>query len=141
MLKLDILCRRSNYLYGIAGLIFSGAVIIIFLLSIGWHAKALLVLSCLIYGWYSVRHLANLKRIIIYEHDWRIFLNNHKSFAGELQGDSTLTSWVLILRFKILNSKAKQTILVFKDAIDENLYRQLIVAAKNTRANRHGLSG
>lgn len=50
----------------------------------------------------------------------------------ELLGESTITNLVCILRFKLINQPGKRTCLIFRDALDAGLYRQLLVFLRSS---------
>jgi hypothetical protein len=57
---------------------------------------------------------------------WMLF-TKEKTLTGELSGDSTVTSLVVILRFIIPGSRFKCSCVIFKDALDLSVYRNLLV--------------
>lgn len=55
---------------------------------------------------------------------------NQEVLAVKLLGESTLTTWLSILRFSHLENKNKYSCLIFKDSIGSEAYRRLLVAIK-----------
>lgn len=62
--------------------------------------------------------------------NWLLNLAN-KEEKGILRGDSTITPFVAVLRFQIDNRRLPLTCLVFKDSLERDQYRQLLVIVKN----------
>ncbi|MEO8965756.1 MAG: protein YgfX [Gammaproteobacteria bacterium] len=49
----------------------------------------------------------------------------------EIVGDSTITTRVSVLRFVITGERCRSSCLIFKDSMDGDAYRQLIVRLRN----------
>jgi hypothetical protein len=60
------------------------------------------------------------------DHRWLVSQSEQKVEAT-LLGDSTVTNWVAILRFRLLNRRRAVSCVVFKDALKPEQYRQLLV--------------
>jgi hypothetical protein len=54
-----------------------------------------------------------------------------KTWNAELCGESTITHFLSILRFTTPNKRKKRTCLIFKDALGQDRYRQLVVILRN----------
>jgi hypothetical protein len=57
---------------------------------------------------------------------WMLF-TKEKAMTGELSGDTTVTHLVVILRFIISGSWYKHSCVIFQDALDPAVYRNLLV--------------
>ena len=78
-------------------------------------------LAQFIYAFYQTQSIASLRHLEA--QSWQWTMRNQQSNMGELQGDSLVTPWAMILRFK----KTAQTIIIFKDHLGQEKYRQLLV--------------
>ena len=61
--------------------------------------------------------------------EWLI-RTNRGQYQATLCGDSTVTIWVSILRFKIPNQFWKKSCIVFCDSLSQDAYRKLLVRLK-----------
>jgi hypothetical protein len=59
---------------------------------------------------------------------------------GTLLGDSTITRWVSILRFRITNSYRPLSCIIFSDALTKYSYRKLFVQIKTNHDQPHEVS-
>lgn len=120
------------------------------LFSIMW-ISSLLIILCLplsmailvgsaflfsIYGAYIFRRTLLLKHnesIIslrsLHDGNWLLHLLG-KEVRGVLRGDSTITAFVAVLRFQVDNQRLPLTCMVFKDSLERDQYRQLLVIVK-----------
>lgn len=76
--------------------------------------------SVLLQGGYAILRLS-------YGPDGWYLQDRIKTQQAELCGESTITRFLSILRFTVPGRRRKRTCLVFKDAIGQEYYRQLIV--------------
>lgn len=51
-------------------------------------------------------------------------------YEAELSGDSTITRWVSILRFRTLPSGKIKSCVVFQDSLDKQAYRRLMMMVR-----------
>jgi hypothetical protein len=124
------------YLLLIGTAIFA-SLLIVLCLSVSFWIKLPGFLLLLIYGVYLFwsRGLLRGKYAVTaldYAGDkrWRIYRENQQVDA-ELLGDSTVTGWVSVLRFRVRGQRWPVSCVVFKDALLADQYRQLLVVLKN----------
>jgi hypothetical protein len=89
----------------------------------------------IIYSNYLLKSSTAVTQLLFNEDGWHISSKNTQQHV-ELDGNSTVTSWVSILRFKALNTGQTFVSLLFKDSIKTDDYRRLIVLLRTTRAYR-----
>lgn len=112
------------------------SIIIILVLPFDLGIKCLgLLLSCG-YGSYVVRQFGLLQNkhsitAIQRQNDgcW-ILHTNKKTYHAKLSGDSTVTSLVSILRFRIPSRLFKKTCIILSDSLHPDDYRRLLIALK-----------
>lgn len=82
---------------------------------------------------YSVFIFKNYRRLIPFQYQgdgmWQLHDRLH-TYNAELSGDSTITRWVSILRFRVLPSGKMKSCVVFRDALGFELYRRLLVIVR-----------
>jgi hypothetical protein len=61
---------------------------------------------------------------------WQLRYPEH-SVLGSLTGDSTVTAFLTVLRFKIPGKRFKQACVVLRDSLDTEEYRRFLVELKN----------
>ena len=70
-------------------------------------------------------------QVIRFMHDNKWVVSTRKgAMEAILLGDSTVTRWVSVLRFRVPESRWVQSCIVFRDSLAEGNYRQLVVAAR-----------
>lgn len=62
-----------------------------------------------------------------------VLTSRHHTFYCEIAGDTTLTQFVCILRFKAGEGRFKKSCIIFKDSLPEGQYRRLIVILKGMK--------
>ena len=132
MQKLDIRVNLSKQLIllKIALLLMSEGIIISLPFTVA--VKSILISGVLLYSCAVLYRHCLLQFLTHDENGWRI-KTRHGEFLGELCGDSTVTSLLSVLRFKVPGKFFKQSFVVFHDAMEKEQYRQLIVRARNAR--------
>lgn len=92
----------------------------IFLILVG-------VVSIIFYGQYLFT-LARQKVRLVYtsEGKW-LFEDKNITLEGTLRGDSTVTPYVSVLRWQINGQKSVKNLIIFRDSLSKNDYRQLMV--------------
>lgn len=119
-------------------LVLSICLVIVASINLRWEAKLALAVSVLIYsGWIAGRYgLLISKQAIV-----KLVLNSNGWAIGKAQsldlaqvcGDSTVTTWVSVLRFKVAKKRAKQTCVIFRDSLGSEQYRRLLVALRTVK--------
>lgn len=89
---------------------------------------------------YSARtiHLQKQWQAIEHDSDGWYLLRQGEKISIQLAGDSTITPLVLILRFTLAEKRFKQTYALFKDSLQQDIYRQLIVRLRYFGQNKPG---
>lgn len=80
------------------------------------------------YGIYLLRN-RQLISAIKYNGEWSI-ARGKVMIEASLQGDSTVTAYVLILRFRVPGKKWPISSVIFRDALPGDQYRQLLVVLR-----------
>lgn len=133
MLDREFQCKPSRFfLMGILGIsvVSSG---IAFYLPVSVAVKFLCCLLVFCYGGYIFWQygiLQGMYSIVGLRHQsdglW-LLKARYDGFTAELMGDSTVTRWVSVLRFRIPKRFSKKTCILFYDSLPEGQYRELLV--------------
>ena len=102
---------------------------LIFLLPFPIGYKLVLWVLVIAYGVYLLRR--SIMGLSYYERQWCLHTHRGDIFA-ELSRESTVTTWVCVLRFVIPGRFFKKTCVIFQDAIPRNVYRQLLVHIRHS---------
>jgi hypothetical protein len=135
MHKIDINLRVSLQFNLLIAMVTLASIAIILTLTIPVTIKAFLLLfvavySILIYREQGVQMGRGLK---LTSEGW--FLRDNSGFiAVDLLGESTITAFVCVLRFKPPGSTKKRTCVVFNDALSHDDYRRLTVQLRTSAA-------
>lgn len=135
MLDIDISLKPSKQFISLISIATFLSFFIISQLTVGIWLKFALFLFVAMYGGYIfwryglLMHSYSIGRIKSSNDEYYIS-NRISTYSVELLGDSTLTRWVSILRFKRLGHRTKHSCIVFNDSLDRDNYRSLIVRAK-----------
>lgn len=79
-------------------------------------------------------HKSSIVRLLIEKEV--CYLSNHEEvFAASLMGDSTVTGWVCVLRFRLANKRFKKSVVIFKDMVEPEMYRRLVVFLRSIKAS------
>lgn len=113
-----------------------GSVISVCCLPFSVLTKGMLILSLLVYSAWNF-YSNNQWRVIGQDIDgWYLEKAGERIFLN-LCGESTVTSFVSILRFTRAETFLKQSCIIFNDAMPRDLYRQLIVRMNSTSGSSH----
>jgi hypothetical protein len=139
MLDHEFLIKPSKIYLGLWGLICSGSIVIALSLP---ASKWLILCVVIIVLWYS---LYLLKRFGLQKHTFSILKlrfqkdggwllqTKYETYFAMLSGQSTVTSILCVLCFKEIDSHRLLPCLVFRDSLNGNQYRQLMIILKNQR--------
>lgn len=115
-----------------------GCIAIIAFLPIMTGYKLLLILVVLYYGknllwrYGLLLHPQSLVRLEIKpDGTWTLTNKQNEIFHGVLQGDSTITHWVSVLRFLVRNKQLKRSCVVFQDMLKEDGYRKFLLGMQS----------
>lgn len=121
----------SRLCMGLLLLIHVAALLCIFALPLKWWAYLLiatiLAISLIYYIELYVRFgLKRSIRTLEYEEsgDW-VLCTKQQQYRAKLLADSVVTNYMLILNFRLTHKKSRRTVLVFKDALTHESFRQL----------------
>jgi hypothetical protein len=57
---------------------------------------------------------------------WLLHMRN-ETYTAEIKGDSTVTAFVAILRFKMEGKRFAQSCIIFRDSLADGTYRDLLI--------------
>lgn len=129
MPKFESTLRRSNYFALLQSILLIGSLASVFYLLFSGLIKALLVFCLMSYFVWNLYSHRQWKGIGQDQNGWYIERRAEKNYVN-LAGDSTVTGFVTILRFKRQEKYFKESCLIFRDSLPADLYRQLIVRLK-----------
>jgi hypothetical protein len=109
-------------------LLLTSLVVIFYLPAPGWFKFSLLPVVILYSLFIFYRHRA-LRALSHDDQGWQLQTADGL-FEAALCGDSTVTTWVSILRFKLPGHAFKRSYVLFHDAMRADQYRKLIVHAR-----------
>ena len=127
--------HASRHYLILLGIVFFLSASIIFMLPLYLLVKFSIFVVLFIYmGWITQRFcLLKLDSSIIVlrfisGNKW-LLITRQGDINAELLGDSTVTRWVSVLRFRVDGHRFPQSSIVFRDSLPEGVYRKLIVIA------------
>jgi hypothetical protein len=133
MQKIDIKINPSKQGFILLICLFFVSFVIIYSLSeLGW-AKIILAIITLVYGGSIFRrdillkHPYSIVRLSKQKDDIWYLYNSKGHIEARLSGDSTVTTVCSILRFKVPNHFFKYSCLIFRDSINTETYRRLLL--------------
>lgn len=136
MHELNIQLKPSKQFIALILLTMSGSLAIICYLPFSIWLKLILAFFSLSYGAYILwnhgllRHSQSIIQIMLDKKDW--YISNHSDvFKAQIAGDSTLSSWLCVLRFSLPQKRFKRSVVIFNDALEADHYRRLLVALRN----------
>lgn len=135
MLKEDIHLKFSKiYLAGLSLIMFA-SLGSIYLCDFKDTLAIILFLFVIFYGFYCINTMRCFRAIkSLGENRWILTIKN-RSYVGYLCGDSTVTSKICVLRFKLVDHRLNKTYLILRDSVDKGIYRALLVELYASRAN------
>ena len=136
MRNIDVKLQPSKQFIALITLILIGSLLMIIYLPIMSGIKVLLLTVILCYGGYIfwryglLRHPKSLIGLRLdLDCNWLLYNKSH-TLQGELCGDSTLTTWVCALGFKVRGQRLKYSCVVFNDAVGQETYRRLLTEVR-----------
>lgn len=134
MPKFESTLHLSNYFILIQAIMLFGSMISVCYLPFSGLIKAISIIGLLGYsGWNLYGHLQ--WQGIGQDMDGWYLQKAGEKIPISLSGDSTITSFVSILRFKQEGKFLKQSCMIFKDALSAVMYRELVVRIKHFRSS------
>ena len=64
--------------------------------------------------------------------EWMLTMR-HEKWVGRLRGDSLMTPWLMVLRFKVVHQRRPLSLVLFKDTLTPEVFRRLLVTIKLDR--------
>lgn len=132
----DFNLRVSLYFLIVATILLAGSLILVWLQPMGWALKLVCTTIIAVYGGYIVQHHVLLQgKQAVYrlnyqgEGRWEVYMAN-QPYSAELRGDSTVTTWVSVLRFQVAGRRFPISTVVFRDSFMQDEYRRLVVLLK-----------
>lgn len=135
MLKLGTIIKPSKHFILLNFIALITCFFIIIFLPIGLLSKVSLVVFLIIYSGaivYSSGLLLSkysLRALYLTEYGWFIRTKTDL-FKVFLRGDSTLTSWLMVLRFQDKDRNKRFSYLILRDSLKSISYRELMVAVR-----------
>ena len=117
----------------LVSLVLAGSVLIIISLPLSAWFKSILILSILAYGigilWFvglmkSICSIIGLQ--LLAEGSCKLHYPLH-TITAEIKKDSTVTTALCVLRFIVPGKRLRPACVIFKDSLDREKYRQLLV--------------
>lgn len=103
------------------------SIAIILLLPIGMVWRILLETAIVIYGLNLMRgHLSLIRLKYMGSGKW-LLQTSKRVVEGEILGDSTVTSLVSVLRFRLYGQYLTRSCVLFRDSLLPDQYRQLMI--------------
>ena len=129
----EIKIQPSRQFISLILVIVIGSISIICALGVGLLIKSFL-LSMTIYYWHTIFYRYG---ILQHPQAWiKLNLNadgsclvhqQRQQYEAQLSGNSIITNFVCILRFTLSEQQKKHSCLIFRDAIQPDLYRRLLI--------------
>jgi hypothetical protein len=138
MHKIDIRFKPSKLFILFVLLSVAACFALVFTLPVTHLKKFFLCCFVLTYGGHVLwdrallQHGHSLLRMSYDGGTWQL-QDRIRTWQAEICGESTITSFLSILRFTAPNKRKKRTCLVFKEVLGSQTYRQLIVILRNAK--------
>jgi hypothetical protein len=107
-------------------ILLSGSLAVVYYLPLAGLIKVVLSGILLSYTGYIFHKQMYWRSIKQDANGWWLCSKGH-AFKAKISGDSTVTSYVTILRFTVPGAYWKQSCIIFKDAMQSDVYRQLVL--------------
>jgi hypothetical protein len=133
MQKIDIQLEPSRIFSGLIVIVCVGCISITLSLSLGWILKIVLMMSELAYcSWILWVHgrLLSPSSVVGLQllAEGQCYLKYPlRIIEAKIRGDSTVTTAVCVLRFKIPDKRRAVSCVIFKDSMEREMYRKLLV--------------
>lgn len=115
-----------------------GCLGVVLYLNISVGVKIILLIFLTIYGVHVLwrygllKDSHSIKQLTQRSNDWYL-RSNSGQFKVSLLGESTVSTWVCVLRFANFQNSKKYSCIVFNDSVESDLYRRLLVAVKGSK--------
>lgn len=122
----DFKLQYSTQYLTLVGLFVLSSAVILLSLTLSWWLKLCLLLVLCAYGIYIVRYPMLCTLRYAQNKQW-LLQTAETTHTATLSGDSTVTQWFAVLRFRVAGSRLPRTCLIFRDSLPQGDYRRLLV--------------
>lgn len=133
MQHIDIELKPSRQFIKLISLALAGSIVIIIGLPLSGWFKSILMINTLAYGIGILRSIGLMKSThsiiglqLLAEGSCKLFYPLH-TITAEIKKDSTVTTALCVLRFIVPGKRLHPACVIFKDSLDREKYRQLLV--------------
>ena len=133
MNNIELIPKSSRLFLSILFVLHILALLTIGLSNINVIFKLLLGLLLLISGYYffyyvGLQHASKTIVKCLHQNDeWILFDRSGKEYVVQLSSDTLITPFLIILNFRVISNKKHKSIVLFKDSLPTNIFRQLQV--------------
>lgn len=137
MLKINVKIQPSKQFFALTFITLIGCFSVIAYIPIYYGIKCLLSLFVLFYGkrillqYGFLRHPNAVVQLLRDDTEGYQLVTRKEVLFVELLGESTITTWMSVLCFRVKETKAKLSCLVFKDSLLPGEYRALTVLLRS----------
>lgn len=108
------------------------AILVVLFIALHFTLKIFLIVATLIYSAhifkiYNLQSKKAITKLSRYNNQW--YVNQHPM---QFLGDSTVTQYISVLRFKCLVTKQVFTGVIFRDSLQNIPYRQIVMLLRTT---------
>lgn len=136
MLEINIDLKPSKQFIFLMIVVIVGSLGNIYYVPLSFTIKLLLTVFTLSYGGFIIwkygllTHPHSIVKLVHDKQGWQV-REQRKFYPVKLSGDSTLTTHLCVLRFIIPNKRFKRSCVIFKDAVEQDQYRKLLIALRS----------
>lgn len=137
MLDIEFKLQPSFYCQILFFTLFVASLLILIFMPISLLLKSIAIIINLLYGIYVLYHdvllqsetaIISLRRIA--DGRWLLQTKNHKTYEVEIHGESTVTSVVSVLLFRVAKQFRSKACILFTDSLASDDYRKIVVLLK-----------
>ncbi len=138
MQEIDTNLKPSAVLVILSSLILLCTACLVFDLPLSWWVRSVILGLVLVYGgnifWHTMllRGKNAILKIALTTDGWEIH-DQTTIYPAELGGESTVTTLLCVLRFKVLGENRKRSVIIFRDAIEPEIYRRFVAILRMTK--------
>ena len=97
--------------------------------SLPWLVKLILLVLSVLYSGFILYQQQQWQFIQLDENGWQLQRGKER-YAIDIAGESTVTSFVTVLRFRVPGNRFKQSCVIFKDTMEPEVYRRMVVCLR-----------
>jgi len=142
VLNHPLILKPSYWLTAILLFIYLGAIAVVISLSSDWFVILPLSMLVIIDLINNLRRYAlqispkSIVQVIPKQEEWLLLDKQGKVWQGKLTENSFRSLYLIILNFKLINTKGKKTVIIFPDSLDQKNFRQLCAQLQIKRSHR-----